>query len=133
MQPATMTFEDLEGRPVLFDIFDHSCINCVHTRPMVRAWRDRYAPRGLSVVGIHTPEFPSGRDPAVVARAVDGLGVDWPVFLDNEYDVWNAFENRFWPALYLVDPSARVRYSHFGEGSYEETEQAISRVLGERT
>lgn len=122
---------ELRGRVVLVDIFDHSCGNCVRTRPQIRTWGFRYHDRGLALVGIHTPEFPSGRDPRVVGRSLDRLQVDWPVFLDNDYEVWNRYDNEYWPSLYLIDRAGGLRYRHVGEGAVQETEAAIRRLLDE--
>lgn len=133
LHSTPLSLSEMRGRVVLVDFFDHSCGNCVATRPHIAAWMGRYAGLGLVTVGIHTPEFPSGKDPRVVTRSLDRLHVDWPVFLDNDYVVWERYANRYWPTIYLIDRSGHLRYTHVGEGAYPETENAIRRLLGEPT
>ena len=125
-----LTAGALQGRVVLVDIWTYSCVNWLRTLPYVRAWADAYRDRGLVVVGVHSPEFGFERDLGNVRRAVDELDVGYPVVLDNDFAIWRSFENRFWPAIYLVDQDGRLRFTHFGEGNYEETEHAIQRLLG---
>jgi Thioredoxin like C-terminal domain len=108
----------------------YSCINWIRTLPYVRAWADAYGERGLVVVGAHTPEFGFEQQIDGVRRALAAMAVEHPVVLDNEYAIWRAFGNRYWPALYLVDADGEVRYEHFGEGAYDETEDAIRDLLG---
>lgn len=119
------------GRVVLVDFWTYSCINCIRTLPHLRAWDARYRNDGLTVIGVHAPEFPFERDAGNVARAVRQNGLRYPVAQDNEFATWNAYGNRFWPAKYLIDAEGRVRYTHFGEGSYDETERAIRSLLAE--
>lgn len=121
----------LKGRVVLVDFWTYSCVNCVRTLPTLRSWYRAYRDEGLVIVGVHTPEFAFERTPANVSRAMADLGVEWPVVLDNDYAQWKAYGNKYWPAHYLVDSEGRVRYWHFGEGAYAETEAAIRSLLSE--
>jgi len=122
---------DLRGNPVLIDFWDYTCVNCIRTLPYVKEWYRRYREYGLTVVGVHAPEFSFARESGNVLRAVREHGIDYPVVLDNEYAIWQAWANRFWPAKYLVDGKGYLRYYHFGEGAYDETEEAIQHVLRE--
>jgi len=119
----------LRGRVVLVDFWTYTCVNWLRTLPYVRAWADRYAEQGLTVVGVHTPEFGFEHDLDNVTREAAGLGVTYPVALDDRYGVWTAFANHFWPAIYLADVEGRIRYHHFGEGEYVMTEMAIQQLL----
>jgi thiol-disulfide isomerase/thioredoxin len=125
-----LTADALRGRVVLVDIWTYSCVNWLRTLPYVSAWAERYRDRGLVVVGVHSPEFGFEHDLDNVRRAARELNVRYPVVLDNDFAVWQSLGNRFWPAVYLVDGEGRVRFHHFGEGNYEETERAIQQVLG---
>ena len=125
-----LTAEELRGRVVLVDIWTYSCVNWLRTLPYVRAWAERYRDRGLAVVGVHCPEFGFEHDLDNVRHATRELGVGYPVVIDNDFAIWQSLSNRFWPAVYLVDRDGRTRYRHFGEGNYEETEQAIQQLLG---
>jgi thiol-disulfide isomerase/thioredoxin len=125
-----LTAEALRGRVVLVDFWTYSCVNWLRTLPYVRAWAGRYADSGLVVGGVHAPEFGFEHDLANVRRAAAELDVGYPVVIDNDFDIWRAFGNRYWPAVYLVDRDGRVRFHHFGEEAYEETERAIQELLG---
>jgi thiol-disulfide isomerase/thioredoxin len=125
-----LTAEELRGSAVLVDIWTYSCVNWLRTLPYVSAWAERYRNRGLVVVGVHCPEFGFEHDLDNVRRATRQLGVDYPVVIDNDFAIWQSLANRYWPALYLVDRDGRIRFHHFGEGNYEETEQAIQQLLG---
>jgi thiol-disulfide isomerase/thioredoxin len=125
-----LTADGLRGRVVLVDIWTYSCVNWLRTLPYVTAWADRYRDRGLAVVGVHCPEFGFEHDLDNVRHATRELGVGYPVVIDNDFAIWQSLSNRFWPAVYLVDRDGRTRYRHFGEGNYEETEQAIQQLLG---
>jgi len=118
----------LTGKPVLVQFGTYTCINWLRTLPYIRAWQQRYM-AGLAVIGVHTPEFPFEKDADNVRRALQHLDVGFPQVLDNDFAIWRAFDNHFWPALYLLDARGRVRYHHFGEGEYERSERAIQRVL----
>jgi len=121
---------DLQGKVVLVDFWTYTCVNWLRTLPYVRAWSETYAGRGLVVVGVHTPEFPFEQDADNVTRAVRELRVDYPVALDDDYVVWRAFDNHYWPAVYVAGPDGRIEYHHFGEGAYGETEHVLQRLLG---
>ena len=125
-----LTAEALHGRVVLVDFWTYSCVNWLRTLPYVSAWHERYRDRGVVVVGPHAPEFGFEHDLANVRRAVGELDVAYPVVIDNDFSIWRAFDNNYWPAVYLVDGEGRTRFHHFGEGAYEETELAIQQLLG---
>jgi cytochrome c biogenesis protein CcdA/thiol-disulfide isomerase/thioredoxin len=127
----SLTLRGLRGRVVLIDFWTYTCINCIRTLPYVTAWDRRYRDEGLTVVGVHTPEFPFEREAGNVADAIDQNGIEYPVAQDNEYGTWEAWGNQYWPAKYLIDTKGRVRYAHFGEGEYGETEAAIRELLAE--
>jgi thiol-disulfide isomerase/thioredoxin len=124
-----LTPEGLRGKVVLTDFWTYTCINWLRTLGYVRAWAEKYADQGLVVIGVHTPEFPFERDVDNVREAAKELTVEYPIALDSEYAVWNAFANRYWPAVYIADAQGRIRYHHFGEGRYEESERAIQELL----
>ena len=126
-----LTIASLRGRVTLVDFWTYTCINCVRTFPYLRAWDKRYRAQGLSIVGVHTPEFRFERKASNVRDALRQEGLRYPVVQDNEYGTWNAFGNQYWPAKYLIDATGQVRYSHFGEGDYKETEAAIRTLLAE--
>jgi cytochrome c biogenesis protein CcdA/thiol-disulfide isomerase/thioredoxin len=122
----------LRGHVVLVDFWTYSCINCLRTLPHLKAWDAAYRKAGLTIVGVHSPEFAFERVPDNVRSAVKRLGVRYPVALDNDFATWNAYSNDYWPADYLIDTSGRIRDEHYGEGAYAETESAIRRLLGEK-
>lgn len=124
--------DQLKGHVVLVDFWTYSCINCLRSTPYVRAWAEKYKDSGLVVIGVHTPEFAFEKDLDNVRRAVSDLKITYPVALDNDYKIWKAFSNSYWPADYLVDATGRIRRHHFGEGKYSETEQQIQDLLKER-
>ena len=126
-----LTLAGLRGRVVLIDFWTYSCINCLRTLPYIREWDDRYRKAGLTIVGVHTPEFAFEHVRGNVRENVAELGLRYPVALDNDYGTWNAWHNQYWPAKYLIDKNGHVRYYHFGEGEYEQTEAAIRRLLAE--
>jgi thiol-disulfide isomerase/thioredoxin len=130
-EPVSIHRLNAAGKTVLVDFWTYTCINCIRTIPHVESWYRRYERDGLVVIGVHTPEFPFERDAGNVADAIAGDGITYPVVQDNDYGTWNAFGNQYWPAKYLIDSSGRVRYAHFGEGDYEETESAIRSLLAE--
>jgi thiol-disulfide isomerase/thioredoxin len=125
-----LTPDGLRGQVVAVDFWTYTCINWLRTLPYVRAWSEKYEEHGLVVLGVHTPEFPFERDFGNVTRLTKELNVAYPVATDNDYAVWTAFANNYWPALYLVDGDGGIRYEHFGEGRYAESEQAIQELLG---
>ncbi len=122
---------DLRGKVVLVDFWTYTCINWLRTLGYVRAWAEKYADQGLVVVGVHTPEFPFERDVDNVRRAANDLAVEYPIALDSDYAIWDAFSNRYWPAVYIADADGRIRHHHFGEGGYEECERIVQRLLRE--
>lgn len=123
--------EQLHGKVVLIDFWTYSCINCLRAMPFVHEWAQRYRNHGLVVIGVHTPEFAFERDPRNVVKAVQQLKVEYPVALDNQYAIWRAFNNRYWPAHYFVDAQGNIRGHQFGEGNYAHSEQVIRRLLVE--
>src|SRR5262249_4720849 len=117
-----LTPDALRGKVVLVDFWTYTCINWLRTLPYVRAWAEKYGNQGVVTIGVHTPEFPFEHDLDNVRRAVKAMRVDYPVAVDNDYAVWNAFDNHYWPALYIVDAQGHIRYHQFGEGQYEMSE-----------
>jgi Thioredoxin like C-terminal domain len=124
-----LTAAGLRGKIVAVQFCTYSCINWIRTLPYVRAWVTAYRDRGLVVVGAHAPEFTFERELEGVRKAMEQLKIEHPIVLDNEYAIWRSFSNRYWPALYLVDGEGRLRFHHFGEGAYSETEAAIRELL----
>jgi thiol-disulfide isomerase/thioredoxin len=122
---------DLRGKVVLVQFGTFSCINWIRTLPYVRSWADKYQSQGLVVIGVQTPEFAFERNAGNITRAVDGFGIKYPVAIDDDYTIWNAFANRSWPALYLIDATGAIRHQQFGEGGYERSEQMIQKLLAE--
>jgi len=123
--------EQLRGKVVLVDFWTYSCINCIRTVPFVRAWAEKYKDQGLVVIGVHAPEFAFEKKIDNVKKAVGDFKIGYPVAIDNDYKIWRAFENSYWPAHYLIDAKGQIRYHHFGEGNYRQTEQAIQDLLRE--
>jgi thiol-disulfide isomerase/thioredoxin len=126
-----LTAAGLRGRVVLVNFWTYTCINWLRQLPYIRAWAEKYRQHGLVVLGVHTPEFDVEHDLDNVGRAIKNLRVDYPVVIDNDYAVWDAFGNRYWPALYFVDIQGRVRHHRFGEGDYEQSEATMQRLLTE--
>jgi thiol-disulfide isomerase/thioredoxin len=125
-----LTAEGLRGRVVLVDFWTYSCVNWLRTLPYLSAWEERYRDRGFVLVGAHAPEFGFEHDLENVRNATRELGVAYPVVIDNEFRIWRSFGNHYWPAVYLIGPEGEVRFRHFGEGAYGETERAIQQLLG---
>ncbi|MFM0207790.1 cytochrome c biogenesis protein DipZ [Paraburkholderia sediminicola] len=126
-----LTVQDLRGKVVLVDFWTYSCINCLRSLPYVKAWAQKYKDQGLVVIGVHAPEFAFERKIDNVRKAVHDLGVDYPVAIDNNYAIWRALNNQYWPAHYFVDAKGQIRYHHFGEGDYAESEKVIQQLLAE--
>jgi Thioredoxin like C-terminal domain/AhpC/TSA family len=126
-----LTAAGLRGRVVLVSFGTYTCINWIRSLPYVRAWADKYADVGLAVVGVQTPEFEFEGDLDNLARAIEEMNVRYPLVVDNDYAVWRAFDNHYWPALYFVDTRGRIRHHHFGEGEYEESEMVLQMLLRE--
>jgi thiol-disulfide isomerase/thioredoxin len=122
---------DLRGNVVLIDFWTYTCINWLRTLPYVRAWAEKYREHGVVTIGVHTPEFSFEHDLQNVRRAAKDMKVSYPIAIDNDYAIWDAFDNHYWPALYLVDAQGRIRYHHFGEGAYEQSEMMLQHVLAE--
>jgi thiol-disulfide isomerase/thioredoxin len=131
LNSAPLTEADLRGKVVLTDFWTYTCINWLRTLAYVRAWAEKYEEQGLVVVGVHTPEFPFERDPENVRVAAAEMAVGYPVALDPEYAVWEAFANRYWPAVYIADADGRIRHHQFGEGGYEKCERVVQQLLRE--
>ncbi|MNT50487.1 Thiol-disulfide oxidoreductase YkuV [compost metagenome] len=121
----------LRGKVVLVDFWTYSCINCINTLPYVRKWAEKYKDQGLTVIGVHTPEFPFEKDVGNVRDALKRFKLTYPIAVDNDYKIWRAFQNNYWPALYFIDANGRIRHYHVGEGDYEQSEQIIQSLLKE--
>lgn len=130
--PDIQSMRDLRGKVVLIDFWTFGCINCIHTLPHVQKWHQTYKDQGLVVLGIHAPEFDYERKLNNVMGAVNKYGLTFPIAIDNGFKLWRAYKNRFWPAMYLIDKEGIVRYMHFGEGRYKETEAAIVDLLNKK-
>jgi cytochrome c biogenesis protein CcdA/thiol-disulfide isomerase/thioredoxin len=126
-----LTAQSLKGKVVLVDFWTYSCINCLRSIPYVRAWAEKYKDQGLVVIGVHAPEFAFERNLANVKKAVADLGIAYPVAIDNDYAIWRAFGNQYWPAHYFIDAQGRIRHHHFGEGEYDQSERVIQQLLDE--
>jgi len=126
-----LSAEQLRGKVVLVDFWTYSCINCIRTTPFVRAWAEKYKDQGLVVIGVHAPEFAFEKKIDNVRKAVADAKITYPVAIDNDYKIWRAFENNYWPAHYLIDAKGQISYHHFGEGNYRQTEQAIQDLIRE--
>jgi thiol-disulfide isomerase/thioredoxin len=129
LNSPSLTAGGLRGRVVLVDFWTYTCINWLRTLPYLRAWADTYRQHGLVVIGVHTPEFDFEHDLDNVRRAATDLRVDYPVAVDNDYAIWTAFDNHYWPALYFVDAQGQIRHHRFGEGDYEQSEMVVQRLL----
>jgi thiol-disulfide isomerase/thioredoxin len=126
-----LTAAGLRGNVVLINFGTYTCINWLRTLPYVRAWAEKYKDHGLVVISVHTPEFAFEQNIDNVRRAVQGLQIEHPIAIDNDYAIWTAFDNRYWPALYFVDAQGRIRHHHFGEGDYEQSERILQQLLAE--
>ncbi|TSC87713.1 MAG: hypothetical protein G01um101416_393 [Microgenomates group bacterium Gr01-1014_16] len=126
-QPLKLS--DLKGKVILIDFWTYTCINCIRTLPYLKSWDEKYRDKGLVIIGVHTPEFEFEKNPANVQKAITDFGLKYPVMQDNDYATWNAYQNRYWPAKYLIDKDGRIRYTHFGEGEYDATEKTIQQLL----
>ncbi len=124
-----LQLSSLRGKVVLVDFWTYTCINCQRTLPYLKSWWDKYRDKGLVIVGVHAPEFEFEKDAKNVARAIEDFGLTYPVMQDNKFATWRAYNNRYWPAKYLIDKDGVVRYTHFGEGEYDETEKKIQELL----
>jgi thiol-disulfide isomerase/thioredoxin len=131
LNSAPLNLQQLRGRVVLVDFWTYTCINCIRTLPHVKQWHEKYKDKGLIVVGVHTPEYPHERSTANVTAALKRFDIRYPVAQDNRYATWAAYRNQYWPAVYLIDKSGKIVYTHFGEGEYEQTEATIRRLLAQ--
>jgi thiol-disulfide isomerase/thioredoxin len=122
---------DLRGKVVLIDFWTYTCVNWLRTLPYVRAWAEKYREHGVVVIGVHTPEFPFEHDLENVRRAARDMRVEYPIAVDNDYAIWGAFANHYWPALYVADAQGQLRYHHFGEEAYEQSERVLQHLLAE--
>lgn len=125
-----LTLADLKGKVVIVDFWTYSCINCIRTIPYLNAWYDKYADKGLVIVGVHSPEFEFEKNYDNVKTAVEKFGIKYPVVQDNDKGTWNAYQNRYWPHKYLIDDEGYIRYDHIGEGGYADTEKNNSVTSG---
>ncbi|MFQ5934129.1 MAG: redoxin family protein, partial [Dehalococcoidia bacterium] len=126
-----LALEELRGQVVLIDFWTYTCVNCIRTFPYLKEWHDKYSDNGLVIIGVHSPEFEFEKKAENVVRAIEHHGLGWPVAQDNDFETWMAFNNHFWPAKYLLDEHGVIRYRHFGEGAYDETERNIRGLLEE--
>jgi thiol-disulfide isomerase/thioredoxin len=133
LNTTPLTLADLRGKVVLIDFWTFSCVNCVRTIPHLRVLYDDYKQDGFVIVGVHSPEFDFEKVPANVAAAVKRLGVTWPVAIDSQMATWNAYQNEYWPAEYLLDQQGRIAYTSFGEGDYTQTDEAVAQLLNVHT
>jgi thiol-disulfide isomerase/thioredoxin len=131
LNSAPLTAAGLRGKVVLIDFWTYTCINWLRQLPYVRAWAEKYKDQGLVVIGVHAPEFPFERNVDNVRQAAAAMKIDYPIAIDNDFTIWRAFKNQYWPALYFVDAQGRVRHHHFGEGEYEQSERFIQKLLAE--
>jgi thiol-disulfide isomerase/thioredoxin len=127
-----LKLENLRGRVVLVEFWTFGCINCRNTLPFVRSWHDRYREKGLTVIGVHSPEFDEERIVENLRRQVISLRINYPVVSDNDYQTWNAYDVQAWPTMFLIDKQGRIRWKHIGEGDYDETEHVIQKLLAEK-
>jgi len=127
-----LKLNDLHGRVVLIEFWTFGCINCRNTLPFLKGWHDRYGDKGLTVVGVHSPEFDEERDVEKVRSEVGSLGIRYPVVTDNDYQTWNAYNVEAWPTMFLLDKQGRIRWKHVGEGNYDEAEELIQKLLAEK-
>jgi len=131
LNSTPLSFRQLRGRVVLVDFWDYTCVNCIRTLPYVQAWHETYKSKGLTVIGVHTPEFTFAQYESNVERGVREFGLTYPIVVDSDREIWKAFANRYWPTKYLLDKDGYLRYGHFGEGGYAECEQVIQELLRE--
>ena len=126
-----LKLSELKGKVVLVDFWTYTCINCIRTLPYLKTWHEKYSDQGLVIIGVHAPEFEFEKNKDNVKKAIDDFEIKYPVMQDNDFSTWKSYNNRYWPAKYLIDKDGNIRYTHFGEGKYDETELAIQQLLGE--
>src|SRR5829696_554911 len=127
-----LKLKDLRGRVVLIDFWTFGCYNCRNTLPFVKSWDDRYRAKGLTIIGVHSPEFDDEKKIENLRRQVSSLGIRYPVVTDNDYQTWNAYKVQAWPTIFLLDKQGRIRWMHVGEGDYEEAGRQIQKLLAEK-
>jgi thiol-disulfide isomerase/thioredoxin len=127
-----LKLKDLRGRVVLIEFWTFGCINCRNTLPFVKSWHDRYREKGLTVIGVHSPEFDEERDVENLRRQVVSLGIRYPIVSDNDYQTWNAYKVEAWPTIFLLDRQGRIRWMRVGEGNYDEADRLIQKLLAEK-
>jgi len=126
-----LKLDDLRGRVVLIEFWTFGCINCRNTLPFIKSWHDRYQDKGLTIIGVHSPEFDEERKVENLRREVTSLGIRYAVVTDNDYQTWNAYKVEAWPTTFLLDKQGRIRWMHVGEGGYDEAERLIQKLLAE--
>ncbi len=126
-----LSAKDLKGKVVLIDFWTFACANCRNTLPYIKAWDKKYRDKGLVIIGVHTPELETERDPANVNKAVHNYGIEYPIAIDANNTIWDAFNNQYWPALYFFDAKGVLQHEHFGEGDYQQSEKWIEKMLKE--
>lgn len=126
-----LKLKDLRGRVVLIDFWTFGCYNCRNTLPFIKGWHDRYRDQGLTVIGVHSPEFDYEKNLENLRREVASLEIHYPVVSDNDYQTWDAYKVAAWPTLFLLDKQGRIRWMHVGEGNYDEAERLIQKLLAE--
>jgi thiol-disulfide isomerase/thioredoxin len=131
LNSTPLSFRQLRGRVVLVDFWDYTCVNCIRTLPYVQAWHEKYKDHGLTVIGVHTPEFTFAQYESNVERGIREFGLTYPIVVDSNRAIWKSFANRYWPTKYLLDKDGYLRYGHFGEGGYVECERTIQELLHE--
>ncbi len=131
LNSTPLSFRQLRGRVVLVDFWDYTCVNCIRTLPYVQAWHERYKDKGLTVIGVHTPEFTFAQYESNVERGIREFGLTYPIVVDSDREIWKGFANRYWPTKYLLDQEGYLRWGQFGEGGYAECEQVIQELLHE--
>jgi thiol-disulfide isomerase/thioredoxin len=131
LNSTPLSFRQLRGHVVLVDFWDYTCLNCIRTLPYVQAWHERYHDKGLTVIGVHTPEFTFAQYESNVERGIREFGLTYPIVVDSNREIWKSFANRYWPTKYLLDKDGYLRYGHFGEGGYGECEQTMQELLHE--
>lgn len=131
LNSEALTLEQLKGKVVLVDFWTYSCINCIRTLPYLTAWHEKYKDEGLVIIGVHSPEFEFEKSQTNVEKAMVDFGITYPVVQDNDFAIWQSYDNRYWPAKYLIDANGQIRYTHFGEGEYDVTEEKIRQLLQE--
>jgi thiol-disulfide isomerase/thioredoxin len=127
-----LKLKELRGRVVLIEFWTFGCYNCRNTLPFIKGWHDRYRERGLTVIGVHSPEFDEEREIEKVRSEVGSLGIHYPVVTDNDYATWKAYNVEAWPTMFLLDKQGRIRWKHVGEGDYDEAERLIQQLLAEK-